>query len=1146
MSLRFIFGRAGSGKSKFCLESIKNRVSELDKEDKKLIYLVPEQFTFQADKNLVYTLGERGIHKVQVLSFTRMAHVVFSEVGGITRLHMNSAGKNMLLYKVLEEVKEELQVFKRASKQQGFVNVMSEVISELKRYDVSTEALIKTTDKVKENQALKEKLQDITKIYERFNTYLHKSHIDAEDALVMLAEKLDKCTVFNGAEIWVDEFSTFTPLQYKVLGKLLKCAERVNITLTTDCLTQGGEAESTDVFMPIKKTENNIVRLAMENNIAYEEPICLSEETEFRFKDSKELSHLEKYYFHSPNKPYEEKPKHINLFKALNMYSEIQSTAREIIRLCRDENLRFNNIAVITRDLGNYEKLIDAIFSEYKIPYFIDTRRDINSNPLIIMINSVMEIFTRNWSYEAVFRYLKTGLVDIEREEIDLIENYVLENGIRGKRWLEEKWESNKAEEAEEAAVINDIKDRIVTPLFKLQGTVKGKKTIREVCTGIYEFLNEIHAGEKVEQWVEAFKKESELDRANEYSQVWNVVIELLDQLVEILGEEKVKLEEFIKILSTGINEYDVGVIPASLDQVLIGSIERVKSHEVTALFIIGVNSDVFPKASDEEGILNDNDRIMLKDLGLEIASDTKAQAFEEQFLIYRALTIGGRYLRISYPIADFEGKAKRAAMIVSRINNLFPRLREESDIIKTGKAEEALEHIVGEDSTFNELIAAVREEDEKINPVWWDAFKWYMDKEEWRERAQRTFAGLSYSNQVEAVSSAKIKKLYGIPLQLSVSRLERYASCPFAYYVQYGLKAAERKEYEFTMPELGTFVHDVLDKFSEDLGKENMTFREVTEDYAEKAISQIVEEKVNERSGYILNSSPRYRYMANRLKNILTKSVNVITEQVKRSSFNPIGYEISFGSRGDYPPIDIELPGGEKVELIGRIDRVDELETEEGNYIRVIDYKSGNKSFKLTDVYYGLQLQLLVYLDAILSNKEEYVKKGYIPGAILYFKLDDPIVKIEDEEDEEKIEKTILKELKMRGLLLKDAKIIKAMDNSITDNRGGNSLIIPAQIIGDNEVGNNTSGATIEEFELLRRYVRKIVSNLCEDMLKGDISISPYKKEKNTPCQNCSFQSICQFDASIKENKYKYLNDKKADEVWELMRKEVEKGGKA
>lgn len=1155
MSLRFIYGRAGSGKSRFCLESIKDRVEKLSHEDKKLIYLVPEQFTFQADKNLVYALGERGIHKVQVLSFTRMAHVVFSEVGGITKLHMNSAGRNMLLYKILEEVKEDLQVFKRASKQQGFINIMSLVISELKRYSVTARDLMITSNMVTDNEVLKGKLQDISIIYEKFNTYLHKSHIDAEDALLMLSEKLNKCSIFHDAEVWVDEFSTFTPLQYKVLEELMKCAGRINITLTTDFLVGDRETDNTDVFMPVKKTESKLVKIASENNISYEKPICLDKETSFRFKESKELSHLEKYFFYFPYRVYEEETKDLKLFRALNMYSEIQSTARDIIRLCRDENLRFNNIAVITRDLGNYEKLIRAIFSEYGIPCFIDKRRDINSNPLIILLSSVMEVFTRNWSYETVFRYLKTGLVDIRREEVDLIENYVLENGIRGKIWLEEEWnykfsESPENTDAEKRiqVAINEIKNKITLPLIKLQNTVKGKKSIKEICTGIYEFLNEIHAGEKVEQWVEAFKKENEFDRANEYSQVWNIVMELLDQLVKVLGDEVVKLEQFVKILSTGINEYDVGVIPASLDQVLVGSIERVKSHEVTALFIIGANDGVFPKISDEEGILNDRDRDVLKALGLEIASDTKAQAFEEQFLIYRALTIGGRYLRISYPIADFEGKSIRPSIIVSRLKKLYPKLKEDSDIIKKNNAGEVMELIASEEPTFNELIASIGEveNNKEINPIWWDAFKWYRERKEWREMAERAFAGLSYSNQVQTVSPAKIKKLYGTPLQLSVSRLEKFASCPFAYYVQYGLKASERKIYEFSMPELGTFVHEVLDKFSEDLGKENMTFREVTEEYAKQAIGQIVDEKVNEKSGYILNSSPRYKYMAGRLKKILVKSVNVISQQIKRSSFNPTGYEISFGNNGDYPPINVKLSETEEVELIGRIDRVDELQTEEGSYIRIIDYKSGNKTFKLSDVYYGLQMQLLVYLDAILSNKDKYIKSGVIPGAILYFKLEDPIVKVENEEDEEKIEKTILKELKMRGLLLKDAKIIKAMDNSIKDNKGGNSLIIPAQIIGDNEVGNNTSGATLEQFELLRKYIRKTVTSLCRYMLEGDISISPYKKDKYTPCQNCSFQSICQFDRSIKDNNYKYLNEKKQDEVWELMKREVEKGEEA
>jgi ATP-dependent helicase/nuclease subunit B len=1151
MSLRFIFGRSGSGKSTYCLENIKNEFINGNK-DKRLIYLVPEQFDFQANRNLVEVVGEKGIHRAEVLSFTRMAYVVSNEVGGITRLQMNSAGKNMLIYKIIEEVKSELKVFSRAGKQSGFINIMSEVITELKRYDISPIMLRETTNRLSGNEVLKGKLQDINLIFERFDSYLHEKYIDAEDQLSMLAEKLDKCSLYEGAEIWIDEFSTFTPIQYNIIEKLLKKAERVNITLTTDCLTNGGEADNTDVFAPIKSTERKILKLVEENNIKYDKPLCLGDEGLHRFKDSSELSHLEKYFFHFPYELYKEETKDVRIFRGLNMYSEIQSTARDIISLCRDKGLRFNNIAVVTRDLQSYEKLVQAIFSEYNIPYFIDRRRDINSNPLIILLNSVIEIFTKKWSYEAVFRYLKTGLVNLEREEIDIIENYVLANGIRGRKWAEEQWNygidySYETEEKEEENLrkINDIKNRITTPLVSLQDSLKGKKTVKEICASIYEFLTVIEAGEKVDKWIEQFKEQKELDMANEYSQVWNVVIELLDQLVEILGDEQVKLEEFVKILTTGINEYDIGVVPPALDQVLIGDVERVKSHEVSALFIIGVNDGVFPRTSDEEGILSDRDRESLKELGLEIAADTKSQAFEEQFLIYRSLSFAGKYLRLSYPIANFEGKSMRPSIIISRLKKIFPQLDEGSDIIKSDNDEENLGQIVGEKSSFNELIAALRAEAEgrSANAIWWDAYRWYMNKADWKERCRRAFAGLSYSNQVEMVNSAKIKQLYGTPLQFSVSRLEKYVSCPFSYYVQYGLKAADRKVYEFSMPDLGTFIHEVLDKFSLNLEKERVEWKDLKEDYAKESISMIVDEKIREKTGFILNSSPRYKYMGDRLKRILTRSVDIIAKQITRSSVTNIAHETEFGKKGEYPPITIQLPSGDKIDLIGRIDRVDELEMEDGTYIRIVDYKSGNKGFKLSDVYYGLQLQLLVYLDAILSNKDKYIEKGAFPGAVLYFRVEDPIISSEGEMTQKEIEDKILKELKMKGLILKDIRIIKAMDKELEN---GYSAVIPAQLIKGPEIGEKTSGATLEQFEILRKYVRKIVVDLCEDMLKGNISIEPYKKKKNTPCSYCKFAAICQFDTSISDNKYKYLNDKKNEEVWELMKKEVEGNGRS
>ncbi|GLC31308.1 helicase-exonuclease AddAB subunit AddB [Clostridium omnivorum] len=1148
MSLRFIYGRAGSGKSRRCLEEIKERVDS--DFGKKLVLLIPEQFSFQASKNLINTVGERVATKAQVLSFTRLAYVVFSEVGGITRQLMNPAGKNMLIYRIIDEIKDELKVFKRAGRQQGFVNIIGDIITEFKRYDVNPDLLRIVSGNIKENTALYEKMQDINLIYDIFEKTLHKNYIDSEDELLLLAEKLEHCTLFDGAEIWIDEFSSFTPLQYKIIEKLLKKASRVNITLNTDCLIAGGSTDNTDVFAPIKNTERKLLKFAEDNNIAYEKPLCLEENLLPRFKSSKELAHLEKYFFYFPYNQYKEDTLDISVFKALNMYTEIQNVAREIIALTRDKSFRLNDIAVITRDLDSYEKLVQAIFNEYEIPYFIDKKRDINGNPLVILLNSVIDIFSKGWSYEAVFRYLKTGLTGIEQEDIDLIENYVLANGIKGKKWTEEKWnyrfnygfQSEEISEIEQETIdrVNEIKNRITEPLMRLNKKIKNRKNVRDMCTAIYELFEELNCYENIEKWISEFKEDKDLDMANEYSQIWNIVIELLDQIVEVMGEEKLTMDEFVKVLTTGINECEIGVIPPSLDQVLVGSIDRIRSHDVSALFIIGVNDGVFPKASNEEGILSDKDREELKELGLELALDTKAQAFEEQFLIYNSLTLSSKYLKISYPIANFEGKTMRPSIIISRLKKVFPNIKEDSDIIKLEDDVENLKAVTGASSTFNELIAAIRgkAEGEAASAVWWDVYSWYKEKPEWKERCIRTFEGLSYSNQVKFVNEKKIRKLYGSPLQFSVSRLERFSQCPFAYYVEYGLKAKQRKIYEFSPPDLGSFIHEVLDEFSEILEKESITWREIEDQWCDEAISLIVDKKVNERTGSILSSSPRYKYMSERLKRIMTKSVNLIAQHIKKSGFDPIGYEMSFGKNGDFPPITVDLPSGDKIELIGRIDRVDELQTEEGLYLRIIDYKSGNKSFKLSDVYYGLQLQLLVYLDAVLSNQEKYIEKGILPGAMLYFRIDDPIVSVKKEMSEEEIQKEVMKTLKMKGLLLKDAKVIKAMDKDID----GYSLIIPAQILKSGEVSSKSSAATLEQFELLRKYVRHILIDLCEEMLNGNISIKPYKKKDSTPCEYCSFSAVCQFDTSIKDNKYKYLNDRSDEEVWELMKKEVEK----
>ncbi len=1137
MGLRFIYGRAGSGKSHFCLNDIKKKID--NGSTTPLVLLVPEQFSFQAGKNLIKTIGESGMLKAQVLSFKRMAYNLLNELGGLTRQQMNSAGRSMLIYKIMDKNSNKLKVFGRAAKRQGFVTTVSDIITEFKRYDITPELLNSTLDRI-ENGNLRNKMEDISLIFSEFEEKLHKKYIDSEDELTILLEKLNEYKGFDEAEIWVDEFSSFTPQEYKVLEKLMIKSKRMNITLTTDCLNSTNDVDSTDVFLPTKNTEEKLLKIIQENNIKYDKPVALKCTPCYRFKDSEELQHLEQYLFSYPYKLYTKQNSDISIFKALNKYTEIEDTARDIVRICRDEGFRFKDIAVVSGDLDGYESLIRAVFSEYNIPYFIDKKRAINDNPIILLIVSAVEILSKNWSDESVFRYLKTGLLDLTNEEIDIIENYVLSNGIKGGFWTkEEPWECGISYSFENKEIsdyekellnkINLVRDKIKEPILKLSSNIKGGKKGRQVCEGLYDFLCDIKVTEKIEEWIKYFKENGELDKANEYGQVWNIIIEVLDQIVETMEDETLSVANFSQILSTGFEEYEIGVIPPALDQVLIGSITRLKSHDVSALYIVGVNDGIFPATIPNEGVLTDNDRENLKERGMEIAKDTRSRAFEEQFLVYITLTIVSKYLRLSYSIADEEGKTKRPSIIISRIKKIFNNILEESNLVEID--DENLKSVSGPKATFNTLISNIRKTSKGyITPTWLEVYRWYERDAHWNKRLNSVLNGFYYSNEAEIADTSRVRKLYGRHLNISVSRLEKFVNCPFSYFIQYGLKAKERKVYRLSSPDLGSFMHNVIQSFSVRLKEKSLNWDELDSNWCQEEISSIVDGTLEKTPGSIFNSSARYKHITHSVKRILTRSVWLITEHMKRGGFKPSGYELSFNNTGDFPPISVQLHSGETVSLIGRVDRVDTMNSEESTYLRIIDYKSGTKEFKLSDVYYGLQMQLLIYLDAMLTEMEQRMDKDGLPGGILYFKLDDPLIKVKGNIDDKEIEKRIMKALKMNGLLLDDPDIIEKMDNEIEKT----SDIIPASIKKDGTLSKAYSSvATVEQFNLLRTYVKDTIAALCEEILEGNIGVSPSKHKNGEACKYCIYSAICQFDTSINGNKYRLMNDKSDEEVW-------------
>ncbi|SFC69475.1 helicase-exonuclease AddAB subunit AddB [Clostridium uliginosum] len=1150
MSIRFIYGRSGSGKSQFCIEEIKKTIE--NKEEYNIILLVPEQYTFSTENKILQQIGECALLRTEVLSFKTMCHRVFEERGGRVKQIIKDTGKHMLIHKVLNEKIDELNYFKKMSREQGFNNVISKSITEFKKYNVDISNLRELEDKIDNNELI-DKIRELSLIYEAFNFKMHSSYIDTDDELTLLSKKLLENNIYEKSEIWIDEFTTFTPQQLEIIRILAK-GSKVNITLCMDKVTSSENNDITNVFSCIEGTESKILKLMEENNIGYIKPINLNNKNLYRFKDSKELGHIEKYCITYPFKEYMGENKDIRLYKANNTYDEIESVSKDIIKLVRDEGYRYKDISVVCRNIDDYNKIISVIFNDYNIPYFMDKKIKLLNNPLIILITSSFEVLFKNWSYESVFKYLKSGLTGIDNKYIDRLENFVLEHGIKGYKWsIEEinklKMLSQENGVSDEELFIFDVMEQIRNSLLLFHNKIEGKHTVRDICKAIYEFLVDIKAFEKIDALIEEFEDLGLEDKVKEYSQVQTIVVDILDQAVDVIGLEEIESFEFFKILNSGFENEEIGVIPVALDQVNVGDIARIKGRDVKALYIVGINDGILPSSNKEEGILSDRDRIELRELGVSLASDTRSKAFEEQFIVYTALTIASEYLMLSYPMADFEGKSLRPSIVISRMKKIFPNLVEESSIYDLNKNTDYLNKIIAPIPTFNELIFALRRdfENKDIDEEYWgEVYNWFKENENFSWKMENTLNGLNYSNTGEKVARNKLKSLYTNKdgkLAFSVSRLEKYAECPFSYFIQYGLKAKNRKVYEFTPPDLGSFVHEVLDSFTEKVKVDKIAWSELDNHKCRNIVSDLIDKKLKEDSNSILNSSNKYKYFSQRFKRVISKSVSVISEQMRRGQFEVFNNEFSFGNYKDGEAIVLNLPSNKKVYLNGRIDRIDTLDLDGNTYLRVVDYKTGNKHFDLVELYYGLQIQLLVYLDALLRNSKYILKKQALPGAILYFRVDDPIIKSKKEMSEEEVEKEVLNNLKMNGLILKDAKVVKAMDNGMETD--GYSLVIPAALKKDGEFKSNSDVVTEEEFNILREYVNKKMIDLCEDMLCGDIKIEPTKHLNNTHCDYCDFSSICQFDSSIKDNKYKIIMKKSKDEIWDNIKKDLNENKK-
>lgn len=1123
--IHIIYGRAGSGKSEYIYRKIKKSLEE--NKNQKIYIITPEQFSFTAERRLLDTIETGAVSMCEVLSFQRMAYRVMSNLKQDKKV-IEKAGKSMISLDIINKNQDNLNFLGKTSEN---IDVALNQITEFKKHNITVENLQKQIENT-EDEYLKLKLNDSYILYKNIEEKINEKFIDDGDVLNILAKNLVSSHLFDNSVFYIDEFAGFTKQEYSIIEQINLIAKNVYITICTDSLRVTLDPEN-DVFYDNKQTCQTLMQTF---DLRENDQIYLNNNK--RFKNN-ELKHLEQNLFKLPYEKYEEKCENISLYLAENSYEEILHIADEIMYLIRAKNYRFKDVAIISNDMENYSDIVKAIFSQYGIPIFIDEDKDVTQNIIIKYVLGIIDILAKDFSYDSVINYVKLGLSGID--DIYEFENYCLKWGIKGNKWYKEKWsyETNlkqnaKNQKQEDDNQNEDIdfnldQEKLVRPLIEFKESLKYKKNMEEISKQVYDFL----CKNLRDSHQEIFEDEENV-------KAWNAVVDVLNEIIQIFGKSKTTMDNYFKILSIGISNEKLGQIPETQDKVTLGDINRSKTHKIKAMFIIGVNDGYFPKVSDSEGFLNDKDRENLKKQGFELAKGTKEKMYEENFNIYNAFSAAEEKLYISYVSGDSEGKPLRRALIISRLRNIFPELEEKTKNEVKDNVEE-----LTKTSAISKLLKNIN------SPEYKEIYKWYEKND--KEKLDNALESLNFTNLPQKISKQNMEKLYGKKFETSISKMEKYSGCPFSYFLTYELKLNEKERLEIKNVDTGSFMHDILDEFfkrAEDFMRENgysedeISIKNMKEEDVKKLIQKIVDEKLPKNSKF--NLTAKYRVLTKRLERVVLSSLKYILQSLKQSSFNIYGTEIGFGKdvpkenankyEKTFPPIEIELKNGKKVSIVGKIDRVDIAKLDNGKYIRIIDYKSSSKTLDLNEFKSGLNLQLITYSNEICKNLD-----NVNPAGALYFTLLEPSIgKFRNNISQEEIEKIVKQEYKMDGIIVSDAEVVEAMDNKIEET--GKSDIIQVQM-KDDKVKTGKNVVTREQFEELQKYSQKLIKNISEEIISGNIDIKPSfvasKGIAKTPCNYCKFKSICMFDTKIKGNSYRYISNKSKEKIFEEIRED-------
>ena len=1105
--LRILLGRARTGKSARVLEEIRTLGDSSQQ-----ILLVPEHASHVAEVDVCRACGVTASRHAEVLTFKLLASRVLTLTGGAAEVTLDNGGKLLLLQRVLVSLAPSLRVYRRPSQRAAFLESLLALIEELQAYAVAPEVLAEKAEAIAGESG--ERLRDVALLYGAYLAKLHEGGRDARDRLEKLEENLAASGYADDKDIFLDGFSYFTGRERNILRILLKRAKSVTVTLL-------GDGSDSELFAEGLRVREQLYALARDAGVPCTEEVLRGGAP----RDA--LGHVEKHFF-GGNVRWDEPTEQLRLYEASTAYDEAERIAAEILRLVRCEGYRFRDITVTSRDMDAAEPVLRTVFARCGIPLYCARRSDILRRGVPALLLGALDAVSGGFEYEDVFRCLKTGLAGLSAEECDLLENYVILWQIRGSMWLRETpWTANpdgygaelNETRRQRLAEVNAVRRRVRDLFIDLSEGLKTGLTIRDKAETLYRFAESAAVPETLKQQTEALYDDGQVQLAEEYSQLWRIFCDVLDQFVELLGDVEVDGQEFARLLRLVLSQYAVATIPATLDQVKVTPLTRNDRHTVRHLFLLGANDNVLPTVEQGGGILDAQERALLQQRGILLSDATFDPLSAELQNIYACLAQPTASLTVTWPLSDGMGGQLLPSFVVARITRLFPQVA-----------------IDREDGSYRrELPAAALAlaGQEPGGPLW----------QYFAEHGQKPL--LTRMEQARSMGRGKLSRqavetLYGRRIAMSASRVDRLKSCHFGYFMEYGLRAKERTSAGFEAPEVGTFIHYLLENVNRDV-RDRGGYGRVDKPALRKLVHHYVDEYARTQIDGYEEKSARFRYLFSRLRETACTIVENAVEEMQHSDFRPVAFELGFGGRDGQLPAITVTEGDTTLSVTGKVDRVDGWLKDGKLYLRVVDYKTGKKAFDLTDVRYGLGIQMLLYLFTLQREGGSYFGRPVEPAGVLYMPARDIILQADRALPPDKIEDMLRRELRRTGMLLGEPEVLTAMEHSALES----PCYLPVGVTKDGAVQGLASSVLVSTAQMgkMARYIDSLLHRVAREIGEGNIDADPCTRgPQDSACAWCAFQSACWFDES--RDKPHYLRKTTPEEFWQVVDEEVKQHG--